>query len=153
MDQFWLDRLSLARIMTPLPSLVAGFATALALLAFVEGDRWEAVLAAGAVGWFAIRLSEYLVRLVLSAAVAAAVESATATLRPMISSRIFVPPGRSEIAPARVDAPTAPSPAKAAAPPATEPSREQTVEAAMPEIRASIERLLSGNPASPPPSP
>jgi len=181
MDQFWLDRLALSRIITPLPPLVAGFAATLGLFAFAEGGRWEAVLAAGASAWFVIRLTEYLVRLVLSAAVAAAVESATATLRPMISSRIPALPGRpggdpaaAGALPATASAPAGPSAPNSPAPglpapgspapslpapslpapslPASEPTREQSVDAAMPEIRASIERLLTGNPdrAAPP---
>jgi len=150
MDRFWLDRLALTRTVSPLSTLVLGIAAAMGLFAYGDGEHWDAVLAAGASGWVAIRAMEYLVRLALSVAVAAAVDMATATLRPLISSR--VPEATNwagaESVPARPAA-TGSLPPHRAAPAPEGATREQVVEAALPEIRASIERLLSAAPDSP----
>jgi hypothetical protein len=87
LDRLWLDRLTLAGSVAPLPTLTAGFSILLALTAVALGERWDVPLLAGVAAWFAIAFGRYIVCLVLRPAVAAAVGAATAAVRPLSSIR------------------------------------------------------------------
>jgi hypothetical protein len=160
----WLDRSLLSSVIVPLPGLCAAQAIVLALIDYTSAGRWELDLAAGAAGWLLITAFYYLARTLLAPMIGAAVEAATAAIRPLTSVQSFA------------TAPILAAPAGATAVPATGmdsgalaaaleralsgpldrlaeaanrlstadagPSREQTIDAALAEIRAGIERLL-----------
>lgn len=156
LDEVWLDRLTLKRTVAPLAPLVLGLSATAGLFTYVDGDPWAVVLAAGASGWLLIRASQYLARLALSPAVTAAIDAATAAIRPLtaiqtiegdlpvstaapietaelaasVAEALFEPMARLSDAADRLSAAARPQ------------SREQTIEAALADIRAGIERLL-----------
>ena len=166
LNRIWLDRLTLAWTIGPLPLIVLGLAATLAPFAYESGGKWDAALAAGTAGWFVIVLVQYLVRAALSPLVNGAVAAATAAIRPLNSVHAVEAHRQSpHAAPAsarRIEQEEAEiiaaalsnviwEPLKrladasekltAAAP----PSRDQEIEAAMAEIRAGIESLLNNS--------
>jgi hypothetical protein len=153
LDEVWLDRLTLKRTVAPLAFLVVGLGAAAALFTYVDGDPWAAVLAAGMSGWVIIYAAQYLARMALSPAVTAAVDAATAAIRPLTAFQA-VEGGPAPAPAVQPDLPAAVAEAIAApvsrladaadrlAASAKQPSREQTIEAALADIRAGIERLL-----------
>jgi hypothetical protein len=170
LNRIWLDRLTLAWTIGPLPLIVLGLAATLALFAHGSDGRWDTALAAGAAGWFAITLVQYLVRAVLSPLVDTAVAAATAAIRPLSSihaleahrqisqSSASATPKRIEQEEAEIIAAALSNviwePLKRLADAsekltnaATPPSRDQEIEAAMAEIRAGIESLLNNSSA------
>jgi hypothetical protein len=168
LNRIWLERLTLAWTIGPLPPIVLGLAGTLALFAHDSDGKWAAALAAGTAGWFAILLVQYLVRAALSPLVDSAVATATAAIRPLSSlhaleaHRRLVPtpvppqPKRIEQEEAEIIAAALSNviwePLKRLAESAeklsnaaTPPSRDQEIEAAMAEIRAGIESLLNNS--------
>jgi hypothetical protein len=168
LSRIWLDRLTLAWTIGPLPLIVLGLGATLALFAHGSGGRWDTALAAGAVGWFAITLVQYLVRAVLSPRVDSAVAAATAAIRPLSSVHALeahrqISQGSASALPKRIEQEEAEiiaaalsnviwEPLKRLADAsekltnaATPPSRDQEIEAAMAEIRAGIESLLNNS--------
>jgi hypothetical protein len=164
LNRIWLDRLTLAWTIGPLPAILLGLAATLALAAYESGDKWDAALAAGTGGWFAINLVRYLVRAALSPLVDAAVAVATAAVRPLSSvhaadvprlvTQVSAPSKRIEQEEAEIIAAALSNviwePLKRLAEaaekltaPATPSSREGEIEAALAEVRAGIERLLN----------
>jgi hypothetical protein len=168
LSRIWLDRLTLAWTIGPLPLIVFGLGGTLALFAYEAGGKWDAALAAGTAGWFVITLVQYLVRAALSPLVDSAVAAATAAIRPLSSVHALeahrqisqgpasAPSKRIEQEEAEIIAAALSNviwePLKrladasekltnAAAP----PSRDQEIEAAMAEIRAGIESLLNNS--------
>jgi len=166
LNRIWLDRLTLAWTIGPLPLIVLGLGATLALIAHESGGKWDAALAAGTAGWFAIVLVQYLVRVTLSPLVDGAVAAATAVIRPLNSVHALEAQRQSAQAPATVKrieqeeaeiiaaalsnviweplkrlADATEKLTAAAAP----PSRDQEIEAAMAEIRAGIESLLNNS--------
>lgn len=156
----WLNRSTLSSVVGPLPALCAGQGIVLALIDYASAGRWDLDLAAGAAGWLLITAAYYLARILLAPAIGAAVEAATAVIRPLTSVQSFVP---APVAATAVSTATGIDAGALAA--ALEralsgpldrlaeaadrlgnagagPSREQTIDAALAEIRAGIERLL-----------
>jgi hypothetical protein len=170
LNRIWLDRLTLAWTIGPLPLIVLGLAATLALFAHASDGKWDAALAAGAAGWFAITLVQYLVRAALSPRVDSAVAAATAAIRPLSSVHALeahrqISQGPASATPKRIEQEEAEiiaaalsnviwEPLKRLADAsekltnaATPPSRDQEIEAAMAEIRAGIESLLNNSSA------
>jgi hypothetical protein len=168
LNRIWLDRLTLAWTIGPLPLIVFGLGVTLALFAQEADGKWDAALAAGAAGWFAITLVQYLVRAALSPLVDSAVAAATAAIRPLSSVHALeahrqisqgpasAPPKRIEQEEAEIIAAALSNviwePLKRLADAsekltnaATPPSRDQEIETAMAEIRAGIESLLNNS--------
>jgi hypothetical protein len=168
LNRIWLDRLTLAWTISPLPLIILGLGVTLALFAYEAGGKWDAALAAGTAGWFVIILVQYLVRAALSPLVDSAVTAATAAIRPLSSvhaleahrlisqSPASVPSKRIEQEEAEIIAAALSNviwePLKRLADAsekltnaATPPSRDQEIEAAMAEIRAGIESLLNNS--------
>jgi hypothetical protein len=168
LNRIWLDRLTLAWTIGPLPLIVIGLAATLALFAHESGGKWDAALAAGTAGWFVIVLVQYLVRAALSPLVNGAVAAATAVIRPLNSVHALeahrqsmhadpqpmvkrIEREEAEIIAAALSnviweplkrlADASEKLSMAAAP----PSRDQEIEAAMAEIRAGIESLLNNS--------
>lgn len=164
LNRIWLDRLTLTRVIAPMPTMLLGLAATLGLFAYASGNRWDVVVAAGTIGWLVIHLASYLVRAALAPLVNSAVAGATAALRPLSSvqaieagkpvSAVAGPGGRiaqdeAEIIAAALSnviweplgrlADAAEKLSVAGAP----QSRDQAIEAALAEVRAGIERLLS----------
>ncbi len=156
----WLNRSTLGCAVGPLPALCAAQGIVLALIDYASAGRWELDLAAGAAGWLLITAAYYLARISLAPAIGAAVEAATAVIRPLTSVQSFAP---TPVAATAVSTATGIDAGALAA--ALEralsgpfdrlaeaadrlgnagagPSREQTIDAALAEIRAGIERLL-----------
>ena len=168
LNRIWLDRLTLAWTIGPLPPIVFGLGATLALFAYEAGGKWDAALAAGSAGWFAITLIQYLVRAGLSPLVDSAVAAATAAIRPLSSVHALeaqrqILQAPTPTAPKRIEQEEAEiiaaalsnviwEPLKRLADAsekltsaATPPSRDQEIEAAMAEIRAGIESLLNNS--------
>jgi hypothetical protein len=168
LNRIWLDRLTLAWTIGPLPLIVLGLAATLALFAHASDGKWDAALSAGAAGWFAITLVQYLVRAALSPLVDSAVAAATAAIRPLSSVHALeahrqISQGPASATPKRIEQEEAEiiaaalsnviwEPLKRLADAsekltnaATPPSRDQEIEAAMAEIRAGIESLLNNS--------
>jgi hypothetical protein len=169
LNRIWLDRLTLAWTIGPLPLIVLGLAATLALFARESDGKWGAALAAGAAGWFAITLIQYLVRAALSPLVDAAAAAATAAIRPLSSVHALeahrqISQGAAPAVPKRIEQEEAEiiaaalsnviwEPLKRLADAsekltnaaATPPSRDQEIEVAMAEIRAGIESLLNNS--------
>ena len=174
LNRIWLDRLSLAQTIGPLPLIVLALAGTLALFAHGADGKWDAALAAGAAGSLAILSARYLVRMALTPLVDGAVAAATSVIRPLISVHAAEAHRPTEAAPAaasqkRIEqeeaeiiaaalsnviwepltrlADTVERLTSVAGEPAaiTSPPRDQEIEAAMVEIRAGIEKLLNSN--------
>jgi hypothetical protein len=168
LNRIWLDRLTLAWTIGALPPIVLGLGVTLALFAYEAGGKWDAALAAGTAGWFAITLVQYLVRAALSPLVNSAVAAGTAAIRPLSSVHALeahrqISQGPVLAAPRRIEQEEAEiiaaalsnviwEPLKRLADAsekltnaATPPSRDQEIEAAMAEIRAGIESLLNNS--------
>jgi len=168
LNRIWLDRLTLAWTIGPLPLIVFGVAATLALFASESGGKWPAALAAGTAGWFAIILIQYLVRAALSPLVDGAVAAATAAIRPLNSVhaleayrqtvQLAAPASAKRIEQEEAEIIAAAlsnviwEPLKRLADASekltaavTPPSRDQEIEAAMAEIRAGIENLLNNS--------
>jgi len=170
LGRLWLDRLTLAGTIGPLPPVVLALAGTLALFAHGADGKWDAALAAGAAGGLAILAVQYLVRAVLTPLVDAAVAAATSVIRPLISvhaaeahhSPVVSPVKRIEQEEAEIIAAalsnviwepltrlaeTVERLSSVAGEPAAIASlpRDQEIEAAMVEIRAGIEKLLNSN--------
>jgi len=168
LNRIWLDRLTLAWTIGPLPLIVLGLAATLALFAHESGGKWDAALAAGTAGGFVIVLVQYLVRAALSPLVNGAVAAATAAIRPLNSVHALeahrqslhagpqptakrIEQEEAEIIAAALSnviweplkrlADASEKLTTAVAP----PSRDQEIEAAMAEIRAGIESLLNNS--------
>jgi hypothetical protein len=145
LDGVWVDRLSLERIVTPIAPLLLAASAALALIEAAKGSPWQATVAAAAVGWLAIRLIQYLARMILMPGVTAAVDAATAALRPLTAIRAVESPGGSQQQ--IIDALLGPigrlsDAAQALTAASRPPDRDQTIQLALADIRAGIERLL-----------
>jgi hypothetical protein len=161
LNRIWLDRLTLAWTIDPLPAILLGLAATLALVAYDSGDKWDAALAAGTLGWFVIGLVRYLVRAALAPLVDSAVASATAAIRPL--SSIHALEAHRQIAQApgkRIEQEEAEIIAAALSNVIWEPlgrladaterltgvttpmTRDQEIETALAGVRAGIERLL-----------
>jgi hypothetical protein len=175
LDETWLDRLTLNRVVSPLAPLVAASGATVALTAAAGGGQWEAALASGAAGWLFVRMAQYLVRLALWSGVARVVDAATAAIRPLTAIDAVpdqtapnrtgylvaaAPPAglgeydAAELADAvaralgdTLDRLAAAVESLSAA--AMPPAREQSIDAALAEIRAGIERLLEDSGAAP----
>jgi hypothetical protein len=168
LSRIWLDRLTLAWTIGPLPLIVLGLGATLALFAHESDGKWAAALAAGAAGWFVITLIQYLVRAALSPRVDSAVAAATAAIRPLSSVHALeahrqISQAPTSATPKRIEQEEAEiiaaalsnviwEPLKRLADAsekltsaATPPSRDQEIEAAMAEIRAGIESLLNNS--------
>jgi hypothetical protein len=166
LNRIWLDRLTLAWTIEPLPAILLGLAATLALVAYDVGDKWDAALAAGTAGWFTINLVRYLVRAALAPLVDSAVAAATAAIRPLSSVHALeahrqivqapVPAKRIEqeeaeiIAAALSNAIWEPLGRLADATEkltnTTRPlTRDQEIEAALAGVRAGIEKLLNNS--------
>jgi hypothetical protein len=174
LNRIWLDRLTLAWTIGPLPLIVLALAGTLALFAHGADGKWDAALAAGTASGFAIMLVQYLVRVALSPLVDAAVAAATAAIRPLISVHALEAHRPAEQAPVvvatkRIEheeaeiiaaalsnviwepltrlADSVERLTSATGEPAaiTPPPRDQEIEAAMVEIRAGIEKLLNNS--------
>lgn len=164
LNRIWLDRLTLAWTIGPLPGILLGLAVTLALAAYESGDKWDAALAAGTGGWFVINLVRYLVRVALAPLVDAAVAVATAAVRPLSSvqtpeaprqaAQVPIPANRIEQEEAEIIAAALSNviweplkrlaeAAEKLSSPAAPASREEEIEAALAEVRAGIERLLN----------
>ncbi len=167
LNRIWLDRLTLAWTIEPLPMILLGLAATLALVAYESGDKWDAVLAAGTAGWFTIGLVRYLVRIALAPLVDSAVASATAAIRPLSSIHALQAHGQIAQAPApgkRIEQEEAEIIAAALSNVIWEPlvrladaterltgvvtppmTRDQEIESALAGVRAGIERLLDNS--------
>jgi hypothetical protein len=175
LNRIWLDRLTLARTIGPLPLIVLALAGTLALFAHGGDGKWDAALAAGTAAGFAIVLVQYLVRVALTPLVDGAVAAATSVIRPLISvhaAEAHHPAGQAPAAAAskRIEQEEAEIIAAALSnviwEPLTRladtverltsattgepaaivsPPRDQEIEAAMVEIRAGIEKLLNNS--------
>lgn len=170
LNDIWLDRLTLAWAIRPLPRIVLALAATLALFAHGAGGKWDASLAAGTAAAFLIILVQYLSRMALSPLIDTAIAAATAVIRPLISVHAaeahrpaLLPAGepakRIEQEEAEIIAAALSNviwePLKrladtvekltTVAEPGTvaAPPRDQEIEAAMVEIRAGIEKLLN----------
>jgi ascorbate-specific PTS system EIIC-type component UlaA len=166
LNRIWLDRLTLAWTVGPLPLIVLGLAATLGLFAYASGGKWDAAIAAGTAGWFEIALVQYMVRAVLSPLIDGAVAAATAAIRPLSSVHALeayrqivrvpetVPPKRIEQEEAEIIAAALSNviwepltrladASEKLTSAATPPSRVQEIEVAMAEIRAGIESLLN----------
>jgi hypothetical protein len=124
LEEAWLERLTLDRIIAPLPAITLGWGGVLALMRYGAGPGWELALAAGAAAWLAISVAAYLVRLALGSAVAAAIRSATAAIRASA-------------------APAGPGPQHDGGPDDPATAAMGGVDPALQEVRAGIERLLA----------
>ncbi len=152
----WLNRSTLSGTVAPLPAICAAQGIMLALIDYASAGRWELDLAAGATGWLLITAAYYLARTVLAPMIGAAMEAATAAVRPLTSvqSSAAAPIAATAasmdtgtIAAALERALSAPlnrltEAAERLSNASAGPSREQTIDAALAEIRAGIERLL-----------
>lgn len=166
LNRIWLDRLTLAWTIDPLPAILLGLAVTLALVAYEGGDKWDAALAAGTAGWFAISLVRYLVRAALAPLVDSAVASATAAIRPLSSIHALEVHRQIVQAPApakRIEQEEAEIIAAALSNVIWEPlgrladaterltgvtapmTRDQEIESALAGVRAGIERLLDNS--------
>jgi hypothetical protein len=135
LEDIWLDRLVLARVIAPLPILSLGLGATLALFRYGAGPGWEIVLAGGMAGALAIGAFLYLARMAVGPAVAGAARSVIALASPIAGAS---PP----IAGSR---PTA-SPAPFEASPGTADGAglfQDGIDPALREVRAGIERLLA----------
>ncbi len=169
LNRIWLDRLTLAWSIGPLPLVVLALSGTAALFAHGADGRWDAALAAGTAAGFIIVLVQYLARAVLSPMVDSAVAAATAVIRPLISVHALEAHNPAAAQPKRIEQEEAEiiaaalsnviweplsrladmverlttatgEPAAIIAPP-----RDQEIEAAMVEIRAGIEKLLNNS--------
>jgi hypothetical protein len=173
LNRIWLDRLTFAWTIGPLPLIVLALAGTLALFAHGADGKWDAALAAGTASAFVIALVQYLVRAALTPLVDTAVAAATAVIRPLISlhaAEAHRPPVRAaEPGPKRIEqeeaeiiaaalsnviweplarlADTVEKLTSVTGEPVTitSPPRDQEIEAAMVEIRAGIEKLLNSS--------
>jgi hypothetical protein len=173
LNRIWLDRLTLAWTIGPLPLIVLALAGTLALFAHGADGRWDAALAAGTAGGFAIVLVQYLVRMALMPFVDGAVAAASSVIRPLISVHALeahrpaeqgaaaAPQKRIEQEEAEIIAAalsnviwepltrladTVERLTTGGEPAAiVSPPRDQEIEAAMVEIRAGIEKLLDNS--------
>jgi hypothetical protein len=130
----WVERLSLTRTIAPLPLLALAAGAGPALFEAYRQLAWEVPLMAGIAGWFAISAAHYLVRGVLGWVAALCVDCARAAIHPITT------------APALAFA-WAANPAPAAQADRDDDS-DLDVDPALSEIRAGIERLLSGTPGA-----
>jgi hypothetical protein len=155
----WLNRSTLSNLVAPLPALCAAQGIILALIDYASAGQWQLDLAAGAAGWLLITAAHYLARILLAPMIGAAVEAATAVIRPLTSVQSFAatPIAAAAVPAAGIDAGgiaaalerALSGPLNRLAEAAEQlgnagagPSREQTIDAALAEIRAGIERLL-----------
>jgi hypothetical protein len=155
----WLNRSTLSSLVAPLPALCAAQGIVLALIDYASAGQWQLDLAAGAAGWLLITAAHYLARILLAPMIGAAVEAATAVIRPLTSVQSFAatPIAATAGQAAGIDAGgIAAALERALSGPLNRlaeaaerlgnagagPSREQTIDAALAEIRAGIERLL-----------
>ena len=174
LGRIWLDRLTLAATIGPLPPIVLALAGTLALFAHGADGKWDAALAAGTASALAIVLVQYLVRAALSPLVDGAVAAATSVIRPLISvhaaeahrsadqAHAAVPQKRIEQEEAEIIAAalsnviwepltrladTVERLTGVTGEPAAlaSPLRDQEIEAAMVEIRTGIEKLLNSS--------
>jgi len=168
LNRIWLDRLTLSQTIRPLLLIVLALAGTLALFAHGADGKWDAALAAGTAGGFAIVLFQYLARAALTPLVDGAIAAATAVIRPLISvhaaeakhppiaaSAKRIEQEEAEIIAAALSnviwepltrlADTVERLTSVSGEPAaiTSPPRDQEIEAAMVEIRAGIEKLLN----------
>jgi hypothetical protein len=168
LNRIWLDRLTLAWSIGPLPLIVLALAGTLALFAHGGDGKWDAALAAGTASGLMIVLAQYLARAALSPLVDGAVAAASSAIRPLISIHALEAnrQAAAEPQPKRIEqeeaeiiaaalanviweplgrlADTVEKLTAVAEPAAiTAPPRDQEIEAAMVEIRAGIEKLLN----------
>jgi hypothetical protein len=174
LNRIWLDRLTLAWTIGPLPLIVLVFAGTLALFAHGADGKWDAALAGGTASALVIVLVQYLVRAALMPLVDRAVAAATAVIRPLISvhaaeaqrpaaqAPAAVPAKRIEQEEAEIiaaalsnviweplsrlaDTVEKLTSAAGESTVIASPPRDQEIEAAMVEIRAGIEKLLNSS--------
>jgi hypothetical protein len=171
LNRIWLDRLTLAWTIRPLPMIVLALAGTLALFAHGADGKWDAALAAGPAAGLAMVLVQYLIRAILSPLVDGAVAAAAAVIRPLISVHALeahrpgaqptgAPPKRIEQEEAEIIAAAlsnviweplnrlANTVEKLTGPTQTAaitPPRDQEIETAMVDIRAGIEKLLNNS--------
>jgi hypothetical protein len=130
----WVERLSLTRTIAPLPLLTLAAAAGPALFEAYRQLAWEVPLMAGIAGWFAISAALYLVRGILGLTAALCVDCARAAIHPITTAPALAFAWAANAAPAaQAD---------------RDDDSDLDVDPALSEIRAGIERLLSGTPGA-----